>query len=57
MRLVWRDPPLLVLLIAILLDLPVRRVEAGAAHKRASWAARKLARLIERRDGLSRRAS
>jgi hypothetical protein len=54
-KVVLRDPPLVVLIAAILLNLPVRKVVAP--EKPAGWMSRKLARLIEWRDQLSRRAS
>ena len=56
MKLVLRDPPLLVLLIAIALRLPVRKVVPDRAVK-PGWAARRLEQIIDRRDAACRRAS
>ena len=57
MKIVLRNPPLLILVTAIVLDLPVRRVLKERSATAQGWAARKLLRLIEWRDDLSRRAS
>jgi hypothetical protein len=56
MKVVLRDPPLLVLIVAIVLDLPVQRVEGVAEKKPAGWASRRLARFVEWRDEVARRA-
>ena len=50
MKVVLRDPPLLLLLIAIVLDMPLRRVSSEARSQ--GW----VGRLISWRDQLSRRA-
>jgi hypothetical protein len=57
MRLVLRDPPLLVLLAAIALNLPVRRVPREAWKKPEGWMSRRLARFIEWREAASNRSS
>ncbi|GEM_PF-3765580 len=55
MRVILRDPPLAVLMIAIVFNLPLKRVASG--EKPAGWMSRKLARFIEWRDQLTRKAS
>ena len=56
MKLVLRDPPLLVLMTAILLNLRVEKVDRQMQDRPPGWAARRLERFIAWRDHLSRRA-
>jgi len=58
MRVVLRDPPLFMLLAAIMLNLPVARVRrlAEPRSKPAGWAFRQVERLLQWRDAFSRRA-
>jgi len=57
MKVVLRDPPLLLLVAAILFDLTVARgPRADNAPRRSGWAARQIDRLIEWRKTVSRRA-
>ena len=55
MKVVLRDPPLPVLLMAIVVNIPVRKAER-APKKAPGWATRRLTRFIEKRDELSRKA-
>ena len=57
MRVILRNPPLFVLLTAIVLNMPVRRRLQRIGEGEQGWASRRLARFIKWRDDLSRRAS
>ena len=57
MKIVLRDPPLVLLVAAIVLDLTIMRVRrADDLPRPAGWRARQIDRLIEWRNAVSRRA-
>jgi hypothetical protein len=55
-KVIVRDPPLLILLVAIALDLPVSRSAKAAPAGKRAWFSRQLSRFFEWRNSLARRA-
>ena len=56
MKLILRNPPLIALLMAIALDLPVQRSPERRSQPKQGWFSRQIDRFWEWRESLARRA-